>query len=108
MIDHLPDTPPGPTCGPGKFRCDDGTCIEESYRCDDVTDCRDGSDEVNCGSRPDGNGMYKAVLLLTGKCFASGSAYKSFLIEIHHEKLWGMDGGTEGGRDGWLDGWMDG
>lgn len=67
-MDHLPVTEPGPTCVPGKFRCDDGTCIEESYHCDDVTDCRDGSDERNCDSRT--NGMYKAVLLLTGKCLA--------------------------------------
>jgi hypothetical protein len=66
---HLPDTEPRPTCEPGKFRCDDGTCIDESYRCDDVTDCRDGSDEGNCGPT-DGNGMYKAVLLLAGKCMA--------------------------------------
>ena len=93
MMNHLSGTEPVPSCGPGKFRCDDGTCIEESYRCDDVTDCRDGSDEQNCGSQPDVNGMYKAVLLLTGKCLARfGSAYKGFLIQIHHGKSWGMDG----------------
>jgi len=70
MMVRLPGPEPGPTCAPGKFRCNDGTCIEESYHCDDVTDCRDGSDERNCDIRPDVNGMYKAVLLRTGKCLA--------------------------------------
>jgi hypothetical protein len=68
MMDHLPGTEPVPTCGRDKFRCDDGTCIDDSYRCDDLTDCGDGSDERDCGKQPGGNGMYKAVMLLTCKC----------------------------------------
>jgi hypothetical protein len=67
-MDHLPGTEPGPTCGHDKFRCGDGTCIDVSYHCDEVPDCRDGSDERDCGSQTGSNGMYKTVLLLTGKC----------------------------------------
>jgi len=70
MMVHLPGPETGLTCGPGKFRCNDGTCIEKSYQCDDVPDCGDGSDEQNCHGQPDGNGMYKAMLLLTRKCLA--------------------------------------
>jgi integrin beta 2 len=77
MMGRLPGTEPGPTCEPGKFRCDDGTCIEESYRCDDVTDCRDGSDERNCGSPTDSSGMYKAVFLLAGKYTA-----RCFILDL--------------------------
>jgi hypothetical protein len=69
MMDHLPGTEPVPTCGRDKFRCDDGKCIDDSFRCDDVTDCTDGSDERDCSRLSGGNGMYKAVVLHTGKCF---------------------------------------
>jgi hypothetical protein len=99
-MDHLPATEPGPTCAPGKFRCNDGTCIEESYHCDDVTDCRDGSDEQNCGSRTDGNGMYKAVLLLTGKCLA-----RCCILDLLTRAFWFKF--TMGNHGEWMDGWMN-
>lgn len=58
LICHSPDVEPRPpTCGPGKFRCDDGACIDDDYRCDEVTDCRDGSDERYCDGPPAANGM---------------------------------------------------
>ncbi|XP_021927336.1 basement membrane-specific heparan sulfate proteoglycan core protein isoform X6 [Zootermopsis nevadensis] len=44
-----------PSCGPGKFRCNDGACIDEDYRCDEVADCRDGSDERFCGGVTEGS-----------------------------------------------------
>ncbi len=33
----------------GRFYCDDGLCIERSLRCDGIADCRNGTDELNCG-----------------------------------------------------------
>ena len=36
------------SCPEGLHRCDDGTCVE-ARRCDGVRQCRDGSDENNCG-----------------------------------------------------------
>lgn len=39
------------TCRQDDFTCDDGECIHESQRCDRRRDCRDGSDENNCGSQ---------------------------------------------------------
>uniref|UniRef100_A0A8C9YK48 Heparan sulfate proteoglycan 2 n=1 Tax=Sander lucioperca TaxID=283035 RepID=A0A8C9YK48_SANLU len=36
-------------CMPDEFRCGDGTCILMEYLCDNRPDCRDMSDETNCG-----------------------------------------------------------
>lgn len=107
MTDHLPEPQPGPTCGPGKFRCDYGTCIEERYRCDDIIDCQDGSDEIDCGIRPDGNGMYNAVLLLTGKSVWQGAVFWICLQEPSDlNSPWEIMG--NGWMDGWImDGWMN-
>ncbi|XP_065216128.1 low-density lipoprotein receptor-related protein 2-like [Planococcus citri] len=38
------------SCGAGKFRCNASTCIDVRFRCDLKGDCRDGSDEINCGN----------------------------------------------------------
>jgi hypothetical protein len=35
-------------CSPAEFRCEDGQCIPEEKRCNTRTDCRDGSDELDC------------------------------------------------------------
>lgn len=32
-----------------EHRCSDGTCILMEYLCDNRPDCRDMSDEANCG-----------------------------------------------------------
>uniref|UniRef100_A0A673C7V2 Heparan sulfate proteoglycan 2 n=1 Tax=Sphaeramia orbicularis TaxID=375764 RepID=A0A673C7V2_9TELE len=42
-------TPSIRPCMPDEHRCDDGTCILMEYLCDNRPDCRDMSDELNCG-----------------------------------------------------------
>ncbi|XP_053705091.1 basement membrane-specific heparan sulfate proteoglycan core protein isoform X1 [Synchiropus splendidus] len=37
-------------CMPDEHRCGDGSCILMEYLCDNRPDCRDMSDEINCGS----------------------------------------------------------
>ena len=36
------------TCGPDKYTCNDGLCIDMLKRCDSWPDCIDKSDELNC------------------------------------------------------------
>ncbi|XP_070565015.1 MAM and LDL-receptor class A domain-containing protein 1-like [Ptychodera flava] len=38
----------GNPCGPSKFTCADGQCIDENQKCDFVTQCVDKSDEAEC------------------------------------------------------------
>eukprot|EP00795_Rhopilema_esculentum_P012712 gene12712-3431_t len=49
-----PSTTPKPTttpCASNQFYCPgDATCIEAKKRCDYNADCKDGSDEANCGN----------------------------------------------------------
>uniref|UniRef100_I3KIJ1 Heparan sulfate proteoglycan 2 n=1 Tax=Oreochromis niloticus TaxID=8128 RepID=I3KIJ1_ORENI len=45
-------TPSVRPCMPDEHRCGDGTCILMEYLCDNRQDCRDMSDEVNCGEWP--------------------------------------------------------
>lgn len=37
-------------CRSDEFQCNDGACIPSYLRCDRRTDCRDSSDEDNCGT----------------------------------------------------------
>jgi hypothetical protein len=39
------------TCGAFEFTCRDGSCVDLRRVCDRRRDCRDGSDEDNCGKR---------------------------------------------------------
>uniref|UniRef100_A0AAX7TUG3 Heparan sulfate proteoglycan 2 n=1 Tax=Astatotilapia calliptera TaxID=8154 RepID=A0AAX7TUG3_ASTCA len=43
-------TPSVRPCMPDEHRCGDGTCILMEYLCDNRQDCRDMSDELNCGT----------------------------------------------------------
>ena len=36
------------TCGPDKYTCNNGLCIDIAKRCDSWPDCSDKSDELNC------------------------------------------------------------
>ncbi|XP_043429965.1 basement membrane-specific heparan sulfate proteoglycan core protein isoform X12 [Prionailurus bengalensis] len=61
-IQQLPGTPapqpllPGVArpvpCGPHEAMCHDGQCIPKDYICDGQEDCKNGSDELNCGPPP--------------------------------------------------------
>ena len=36
-------------CSVGNFTCNDGQCVRMDLRCNQLADCRDESDEMNCG-----------------------------------------------------------
>lgn len=40
----------GVSCGPEKFACANGCCIDKALECDQVTQCTDGSDEEQCAN----------------------------------------------------------
>ena len=39
----------GKECSNSQYQCNDGTCIDMHYICDSYPDCKDKSDETNCG-----------------------------------------------------------
>ncbi|KAM6977691.1 SCO-spondin [Aplochiton taeniatus] len=41
-----------PRCKPGQFACLSGECVSVSTLCDGHMDCKDHSDEINCGTAP--------------------------------------------------------
>ena len=42
-------------CLSQEMKCDDGECINKLWKCDGEINCRDGSDEVDCGKIYDNN-----------------------------------------------------
>ncbi|XP_068939311.1 SCO-spondin-like [Petaurus breviceps papuanus] len=40
---------PEPPCGHYEFSCGNGECIPRGWRCDHEEDCKDGTDELDCG-----------------------------------------------------------
>ena len=41
------------TCAENEFTCQNGECILKRWRCDAEVDCKDSSDELNCGKIDD-------------------------------------------------------
>ncbi|MCI4382828.1 hypothetical protein PGIGA_G00019220 [Pangasianodon gigas] len=47
---ELPKEECGMSCGPEKFTCANGCCIDEVLECDQMKQCSDGSDEDQCAN----------------------------------------------------------
>ena len=37
------------SCGGNEFLCDRDRCLSQQFKCDGKVDCRDGTDEADCG-----------------------------------------------------------
>ena len=37
-------------CSSEEFTCNNGKCVDSSQKCNNVNDCRDNSDERDCGT----------------------------------------------------------
>lgn len=49
-------------CAENEFMCDENKCIPNNFKCDSVTDCNDGTDEVDCPDQSEGIKVLKIFL----------------------------------------------
>ena len=49
-------------CSSNQFTCTDGECVAGNARCNDIRECKDGSDETNCGKE-------NSILNIFNNCF---------------------------------------
>lgn len=49
LLPVIPALRPDRPCGPHETTCHSGHCISKDYVCDGQEDCKDGSDELDCG-----------------------------------------------------------
>lgn len=57
-------------CFPNEFTCENGECVPAGSRCDRRPDCRDRSDERDCGPAP-GQCQSNEFTCGTGQCIPS-------------------------------------
>lgn len=55
-------------CESTAFQCKDGTCIPIVWKCDTKNDCKDGSDEFNCGQENHNCNGHQFECLTTNRC----------------------------------------
>jgi len=65
----------GLTCATSEFTCEEGGCVDVRRRCDGRYDCRDGSDEFDCGNTT------TLTYLLTYSLFSDAVKYFSRLLK---------------------------
>uniref|UniRef100_A0A2C9KKK6 Sushi, von Willebrand factor type A, EGF and pentraxin domain-containing protein 1 n=1 Tax=Biomphalaria glabrata TaxID=6526 RepID=A0A2C9KKK6_BIOGL len=56
----LPFVCRAPACPTNSFRCSNGMCLNQRWKCDNVSDCADGSDEIDCSGVSDCIKHYKS------------------------------------------------
>jgi len=55
------------SCSDTQFQCRNGDCVSLQYRCDEEANCRDGSDEMGCGTAEPLSKMSKPSFTMSSK-----------------------------------------